>query len=84
MLTNVHYPPANNTYLLLWHKDALKSGIVQVCVTHTGHANKFNCMRNTPSADGHGNIQRINFSTPQILLFQQFHPSHFCDSKLSY
>ena len=63
-------------YLLLWHEDPLKSGIVQVCVTHMGYADKFNCMRNTPSAYGHGNIQRINFSTSQTLPFQRFHPSH--------
>jgi len=67
MLTNVHCPPANRCY---------KISIVQVCVTHMGYADKFDCMRNTPSADGHGNIQRINFSTPGTLLFQWFHPSH--------
>jgi hypothetical protein len=50
--------------LLLRHEDTLKPGIVQVCVTHVDYVDKFNCMRNTPSADGHGNIQRIKISIP--------------------
>jgi hypothetical protein len=71
-------------YLLLWHEDALKSGIVQVCVTHMVYADKFNCMRNTPSA--------MDMETYKELTFPLHRPYHsngfilhtFSDSKLSY